>query len=138
MTGIVSTQAIASIATAPRKPEAAFTALAGRLPDGPGRILVRLVLRLTAEYYGATADELISGRRTQPLARLRQVAMYVAHEMTGRGLPFIGYHMGGRCHTTILHGVRAVKALLDAGDAETIAAVGAIKARLQLLRTGRA
>jgi chromosomal replication initiation ATPase DnaA len=138
MTGIVSTHAIASIATAPRKPEAAFPALAGRLPDAPGRILVQIVLRLTAEHYGTTADELISGSRTQPLARRRQVAMYVAHKMTGRGLPFIGHHMGGRCHTTILHGERAVKAPLDVGDAGTIAAVGVIKERLRVLRTGRA
>jgi chromosomal replication initiator protein len=138
MTGIVSTQAIAGIATPPRKPEAACSTLAGRLPDAPSRLLVRLVLRMTAEYYGTTADELISDRRTQPLARRRQVAMYVAHKMTGRGLPFIGHHMGDRCHTTILHGVRAVNALLDTGDAATIAAVGAIKERLQLLRTRRA
>jgi chromosomal replication initiator protein len=138
MTGIVSTQAIASIAMPPRKPEAAFPALAGRLPDAPSRILVRLVLRLTAEYYGTTVDELISDSRAQPLARRRQVAMYVAHKMIGRGLLFIGYHMGDRHHTTILHGVRAVRALLDGGDAETIAAVGVIKERLQLLRTRRA
>jgi chromosomal replication initiation ATPase DnaA len=138
MTGIVSTHAIASIATAPRKPEAAFPALAGRLPDAPGRILVQIVLRLTADYYSTTADELISDSRAQPLARRRQVAMYVAHKMIGRGLPFIGHHMGDRHHTTILHGERAVKALLDVGDAETIAAVGVIKERLQVLRTGRA
>jgi chromosomal replication initiation ATPase DnaA len=64
--------------------------------------------------------------------------MYVAHKMIGRGLLFIGYHMGDRHHTTILHGVRAVRALLDGGDAETIAAVGVIKERLRVLRTGRA
>jgi chromosomal replication initiator protein len=138
MTAIVRTQAIASIATAPRKPAAAFPALAGQLPDAPGRILVQIVLRLTAEYYGTTADELLAKRRTQPLARRRQVAMYVAHKTTGRGTPFIGRRIGNRDHTTILRGVRAVKARLDAGDAETIAAVGAIKERLQLLRTGRA
>jgi chromosomal replication initiator protein len=113
----------------------AVPALAGRLPDARGRILVQIVLRLTAEYYGTTADELISDRRTQPLARRRQVAMYIAYKVTGRGSPFIAYYMGNRDHTTILHGMRVIKGLLDA---ETAAAVGAIKERLQVLRTGRA
>jgi chromosomal replication initiation ATPase DnaA len=120
---------------APPPQTTAFHTAAGRLPDAPGRILVQIVLRLTAEYYGTTADELLAKRRTQPLARRRQVAMYVAHKTTGRGTPFIGRRIGDRGHTTILHGVRAVRALLEAGDAETIAAVGAIKERLQLLRT---
>jgi chromosomal replication initiation ATPase DnaA len=127
---------IPSKAPPPQTP--AFQTGAGRLPDAPGRILIQIVLRLTAEYYGTTADELLARRRTQPLARCRQVAMYVACKVTGRGTPFIGRRIGNRNHTTILHGVRAVKALLDGGDAETIAAVGAIKERLQLLRTGRA
>jgi chromosomal replication initiation ATPase DnaA len=64
--------------------------------------------------------------------------VFVACKVTGRGTPFSGRRIGNRDHTAILHGVCAVKALLDAGDAETIAAVGAIKERLQLLRTGRA
>jgi chromosomal replication initiator protein len=123
---------------APPPQTPAFHTVAGRLPDAPGRILVQIALGLTAEYDGTTADELLAKRRTQPLARRRQVAMYVACKVTGRGTPFIGRRIGNRDHTTILHGVRAVNALLDAGDAETIADVGAIKARLQLLRTGRA
>jgi chromosomal replication initiator protein len=64
--------------------------------------------------------------------------MYVAREMTGRSLPFIGKKIGGRDHTTILHGVRVVKGLIVAGDAERIAAVDQIIERLQVLRTGRA
>jgi hypothetical protein len=105
--------------------------LAVRMPVAPGRITVRHVLKVTAEHYGTTRDALVSDRKTQPLVRQRQVAMYVAHEMTGRGLPFIAYYMGNRHHTTILHGVRAVRNLLDAGNAETIAAVVTIMERLR-------
>jgi chromosomal replication initiator protein len=49
--------------------------------------------------------------------------MFVARKATGRSLPFIGRRMGGRDHTTILHGMRAVQSLINSGDAGTIAAV---------------
>jgi chromosomal replication initiation ATPase DnaA len=119
-------------------PAPAFPALAGQLPVMPGRILVRRAIKATAEHFGTSPDVLVSARRTRPLVRWRQVAMYVAREVTGRSLPFIGRKIGGRDHTTILHGVRVVKGLILAGDAETIAAVNQITERLQVLRTGRA
>jgi chromosomal replication initiation ATPase DnaA len=58
--------------------------------------------------------------------------MYVARKMTGRSTPVIAYYMGNRDHTTILHGVRVVKRLLDAGDVATTAAVRQITERLQM------
>jgi chromosomal replication initiator protein len=71
-----------------------------------------------------TVEDLLARKRA--VARRRQVAMWVAHQLTGRSYPFIANKMGGRDHTTVLHGVRAVQALLDAGDAETVEAVNAI------------
>ena len=115
-----STRSIASIGTP-----------AQNLPATRGRILVRRVIKATAEHFGTTPDDLLSGRRTRLLTRRRQVAMYVARKMTGRSLFFIGRKIGDRHHTTVLHGVRAVRGLLDAGDAEMVAAVGAIMERLQ-------
>jgi hypothetical protein len=56
----------------------------------------------------------------------------VAFKMTGRSLAFIGRKIGDPHHTTILHGVRAVKGRLDAVETEMVAAVGAIMARLQV------
>jgi chromosomal replication initiation ATPase DnaA len=116
----------------------AFPALAGQLLAVPGRITVRGVMRVTAKYYGMAPDELMSDRRTQPLVRRRQVAMYVAYAMTGRGTPFIAYYMGKRNHSTIRHGVRVIEALLNAGDVETVTAVVAIKGQLQVLQAWRA
>jgi chromosomal replication initiation ATPase DnaA len=115
----------------------AFRAPGGQLLAMPGRITVRGVLRVTAKYYGMAPDELMSERRTQPLVRRRQVAMYVAYRMTGRGAPFIGHYMGRRDRTTIRRGVRAIEALLDAGDVETVTAVVAIRKRLQVLQAWR-
>ena len=113
-------------------------ALAGQLLALPGRITVRGVVKVTARYYGMTPDELVSDRRARPVVRRRQVAMYVAYRMIGRGTPFIAYYMGKRHHTTIRHGVRAIEALLDAGDVETVTAVVAIRKRLQVLQAWRA
>jgi chromosomal replication initiation ATPase DnaA len=116
---------------------AGFPAPAGQLPRAP-RIMIHRVLKVTAEHYGMTPAELLAKRRTLLLVRRRQVAMYIARKVTGRSMPVIAYYMGNRDHTTILHGMRVIKSLLDAGDAEMVAAVGAIMERLQVLRTGRA
>ena len=120
MAEIASTRSIAGIGTP-----------AQNLPATRGRILVRRVIKATAEHFGTTPDDLLSAGRTRLLTRRRQVAMYVARKMTGRSLFFIGRKIGDRHHTTVLHGVRAVRGLLDAGDAEMVAAVGAIVERLQ-------
>jgi chromosomal replication initiation ATPase DnaA len=114
----------------------AFPALAGRVPVAPGRIKIHRVLKVTAKHYGTTPDELVSDRRTRPLVHCRQVAMYVARKMTGRSTPVIAYYMGNRDHTTILHGVRVVKSLLDAGDVATTAAVRQITERLRMAAGG--
>jgi hypothetical protein len=97
--------------------------LAQALPALPGRITVRRVLEVTAGHFRTTVDALLSERRTQSLSRPRQIAMFVARKVTGRSLPFIGLRMGGRDHTTILHGMRAVQSLIDSGDAGTIVAI---------------
>jgi Bacterial dnaA protein helix-turn-helix len=116
---------------APRKvPAPVLLALPARAEAVPGRITVRLVVAATAAHFGIAAEDLLSDRRTQPLCRRRQIAMYVAHRTTGRSLVFIGHKLGGRDHTTILHGVRAVRALIEAGEVETIAAVDAIVGKL--------
>jgi hypothetical protein len=117
-------------APAPETPAPAVLVLPALSTAVPGRITVRRVLEVTAAHFGIAVSDLTSGRRTQPLVRRRHIAMYVARRMTGRSLLFIASHMGYRDHTTILHGVRAVTALLDAGDGATIAAVNQIVASL--------
>jgi hypothetical protein len=101
-------------------------------PASPGRIAVRRVLETTAEHFGLPVADLLSHSRKRPLCRRRQVAMFVARRLTGRSLPFIAFHMGGRDHTTILHGVRVVQARIQADDGEMIAAVNQIIERLQI------
>jgi hypothetical protein len=109
---------------------AAVPTLAELPPAVRGRIAVRSILETTAAHFRISVQELISHERRQPLARRRQVAYYAARQIAGRSLPHIARHIGGRDHTTILHGVRRVAARIDAGDVETAAAVKAITAKL--------
>jgi chromosomal replication initiator protein len=63
-----------------------------------------------------------SARRARAVARPRQVAMYLAKQLTTRSLPEIGRRFGGRDHTTVMHAVRKVEELItqDAAFAEDL------------------
>ena len=69
---------------------------------------IKRVLEATATYYQLSLDELLSKRRTQKIARARQVAMYLAREETQASLPKIGEALGGRNHSTILYGYKKI------------------------------
>jgi chromosomal replication initiator protein len=60
----------------------------------------------TCEHFGLSSEELLSSARTARIAWPRQVAMYLARELTSESLPSIGRHFGGRDHTTVLHAWR--------------------------------
>ena len=63
-----------------------------------------------------------SARRARAVARPRQVAMYLAKQLTSRSLPEIGRKFGGRDHTTVMHAVKKVEQLCetDAGFADDV------------------
>ena len=69
------------------------------------------------EHFGLSSEELLSAARTPRIAWPRQVAMYLARELTGESLPAIGRHFGGRDHTTVLHAWRRTTARIAADDA---------------------
>jgi chromosomal replication initiator protein len=66
------------------------------------------VLEATADHYGLPVDDLVGTRRTQRLNEARQVAMYLAREVTTASLPQIGEAFGGRAHSTVLHSCKKV------------------------------
>ena len=74
------------------------------------------------EHFGLSPEELLSTARTARIAWPRQVAMYLARELTGESLPAIGRHFGGRDHTTVLHAWRRTSAriLTDDASRETV------------------
>jgi len=81
-------------------------------PSDPRRIRVEDILRIVAKHYGVTRSDLLSSRRTANVVRPRQIAMYLAKTLTLRSLPEIGRRFGGRDHTTVLHAVRKIDALI--------------------------
>lgn len=73
------------------------------------RITIEDIQKRVSEYYGIKISDMQSARRSQNVARPRQVAMYLAKTLTSRSLPEIGRKFGGRDHTTVLHAVRKVE-----------------------------
>lgn len=70
------------------------------------------VIKLVAEHYNITIDQLKSKRRTQDLALARQVAMYIAREKVSASLNQIGRALGGRDHTTVMHGCKKIAEMM--------------------------
>jgi chromosomal replication initiator protein len=82
-----------------------------------GQITVELIQKTVADYYKIKVAEMYSKRRPSSIALPRQIAMYLAKELTQKSLPEIGERFGGRDHTTVLHAVRKI-GLQRASDAE--------------------
>src|SRR5205807_7552816 len=80
-------------------------------------------------HFGITTQELLSTTRTPRIVWPRQLAMYLARELTGESLPAIGRHFGGRDHSTVLHAWRRAGARI-AGDADARQAVEKLCAAL--------
>jgi chromosomal replication initiator protein len=73
-----------------------------------GQISVELIQKTVADYYKIKVADMGSKRRPANIALPRQVAMYLAKELTQKSLPDIGELFGGRDHTTVLHAVRKI------------------------------
>lgn len=78
------------------------------------RITIDEIQRKVAEHYNLRMADMHSARRARNVARPRQVAMYLAKQLTARSLPEIGRKFGGRDHTTVMHAVRKVEELIEA------------------------
>ncbi len=82
-------------------------------PQEPKRVKIEDIQRVVARQYNVSRSDLLSSRRTANVVRPRQVAMYLAKTLTLRSLPEIGRRFGGRDHTTVLHAVRKIEALVS-------------------------
>jgi chromosomal replication initiator protein len=90
---------------------------------------IEQVQEAAAEVFDVSCDELLARDRTPRVSFARQVAMYVARELTDETLPAIGRGFGGRNHTTVLHAHRRIAADM-ARDQHTLEAVDALRTRL--------
>ncbi len=74
------------------------------------QISVENIQKTVADYYKIKVADMYSKKRPTSIARPRQIAMYLAKELTQKSLPEIGELFGGRDHTTVLHAVRKITA----------------------------
>jgi chromosomal replication initiator protein len=86
------------------------------------RVTIEEIQKRVAAHFNIRLADMHSARRARNVARPRQVAMYLAKQLTSRSLPEIGRKFGGRDHTTVMHGVKRVEQLreTDAAFAEDI------------------
>ena len=76
-------------------------------------ITADIIIDATAKYYRIKISDILGKKRTRNIARPRQVAMSLTKELTNLSLPSIGDAFGGRDHTTVMHGVKAVAKLRE-------------------------
>jgi chromosomal replication initiator protein len=86
------------------------------------RVTIEEIQKRVAEHFGVKISDMHSARRARAVARPRQVAMYLAKQLTSRSLPEIGRRFGNRDHTTVMHAVSRVSELIerDAAFAEDV------------------
>ncbi|MDZ4168402.1 MAG: chromosomal replication initiator protein DnaA [Coriobacteriia bacterium] len=77
-------------------------------------ISINTIKRETCRFYNISDSELIGSKRSQPIVYPRQVAMYLARELTDLSLPKIGEEFGGRDHTTVMHANDKIQKLMSA------------------------
>jgi hypothetical protein len=98
-------------------------------PEKPAGVLVKHIQHTVASYYGFHPDLMVSAQRRQSISHPRQIAMYLASELTPKSLPEIGRRFGNRDHTTVIYAIRAVKARMES-DAEVLLDVEVLRERL--------
>jgi chromosomal replication initiator protein len=104
---LIRVVAYGSLTGRPVTAELAAEVLAGLYPGTRARrFSVSDIQQHTCEAFGVSMDELLSTSRAAPIAWPRQVAMYLARELTDQTLPAIGRAFGGRNHTTVMHACR--------------------------------
>ncbi len=71
-----------------------------------GRPQVRQIVKIVSEYSGISVDDILSDRHNHPIVKARHVACYLARHFTLLSTTQIGRYLGGRDHSTIIHGIR--------------------------------
>ncbi len=77
-------------------------------PDKPREVTPQLIIEVVTEHFNISMDQMVSKSRSSDIARPRQIAMYLCKTMTDSSLDVIGSFLGGRDHSTIIHGIKKV------------------------------
>jgi chromosomal replication initiator protein len=111
---LIRVSAFASLTHEPITVDRATQVLADLLSENqPRPITPQLILEEAAAQFGFTVEEVKSKHRQRPLVTARQIAMYVMRELTELSYPNIAREFGGRDHTTVIHAVEKIGALMS-------------------------
>jgi chromosomal replication initiator protein len=111
---LIRVSAFASLTHEPITVDRATQVLADLLSENqPRPITPQLILDEAAAQFGFTVEDLQSKHRQRPLVTARQIAMYVMRELTELSYPNIAREFGGRDHTTVIHAVEKIGALMS-------------------------
>jgi chromosomal replication initiator protein len=111
---LIRVSAFASLTHEPITVDRATQVLADLLSENqPRPITPQLILEEAATQFGFTIEELKSKHRQRPLVTARQIAMYTMRELTELSYPNIAREFGGRDHTTVIHAVEKIGALMS-------------------------
>ncbi|HEY7630219.1 MAG TPA: chromosomal replication initiator protein DnaA [Thermoleophilaceae bacterium] len=128
---LIRVVAYASLRREDPTPELARHVLASLYPmTAAPRCSLEAIQQAAAVEFGITCEALLAQDRRPAVAFARQVAMYLARELTEESLPSIGARFGGRNHSTVLHAHRKIQSDLE-HDAEVVHKVHALRRRLQ-------
>ena len=79
-------------------------------------ITIDKIQNAVSNYFNISLTDMLSQRRSRPLARPRQVAMYLSKKLTTRSLPEIGRRFANRDHTTVIHAVKTITKLSESDE----------------------
>ena len=85
-------------------------------PNDKREVTPELVIQVVADHYGITPLDISSQKRNKEIVYPRQIVMYLCREMVGTPLQMIGKFLGGRDHTTIIHGIEKITANVDKNE----------------------
>lgn len=127
---LTKVQAYASLGNEPISPHLAAKALAGLKKPEDHAVSIPEIQKIVANYYNVTVADLKGKKRMKHIVVPRQIAMYLSRELTDTSLPKIGNEFGGKDHTTVLHSIDKIDAVLPT-DAKLQADVTTLKKKLR-------
>lgn len=111
--------------------ELAKTVIKNFIKDIETEVGIDFIQKAVSEYFSIQLDDLKAKTRKKEIVIARQVAMYFSKEFTNHSLKSIGYHFGGRDHSTVIHAVQTVNDMIET-DSNFKHSVGELKKKFKM------
>jgi chromosomal replication initiator protein len=85
-------------------------------PNANNEITSQLIIQIVAEHFNIAATDLTSKKKSQNIVIPRQIVMYLCRELTEDSFSAIGQLLGGKDHSTVMHGYEKVLTLIETND----------------------